>query len=396
MLRIATVRFLCLTSIVMFFTIGLFGFAGNLVKPAAAGAESAVEDRRVAQRGDLVAAKYTLTLENGSLVRTTFAEVAADPSQPKAEAYEAPKGFVPEEVVAGDNSSVPGLAEAVLGLPPGGRRDVVVPAEKGYGPSDPAKIAHIRRVKRVPKTFRLPAAEYVKQFGTFPAVGKEVALGPYLMARVAAVTETEAELTPLASEGRVEEPFGSVETRMKGEQVVIRLIPRIGATFAGPGAEGRITGADNDAFTVDFNHPLAGKALKLHVEVASLTKASQLENVRIAWYEDHDRGLDEAKRIRKPAVLVLYAGWCGWCKKFLGETVLDPRIRMLNDKFVWVKVNSDQEKKYHELYRQAGFPTIVLLNPDGTVVRKLDGYRDASNFQGELSVFLRELQDKGA
>jgi len=49
-----------------------------------------------------------------------------------------------------------------------------------------------------------------------------------------------------------------------------------------------------------------------------------------------------------------------------------------------VKVNSDKEKKYYEQYGQKGYPLIVLLKADGTVIKKIDGYRDARALKGEL------------
>lgn len=65
----------------------------------------------------------------------------------------------------------------------------------------PAKIVRFPIERRMPKTVRIPAAEYVKRFGTFPAVGKEVDLAPYARSRVTAVTEREAELAYLGKDG---------------------------------------------------------------------------------------------------------------------------------------------------------------------------------------------------
>ncbi len=355
-------RSVLLASVAVVFSC-LAGSAG--VCPAEAGAP---EDPGKAQAGDLVAVNCSVTLADGAPVRTVEGE----------------------EVVAGGTATVPGLGEAVLGMAPGEKRDFTVPPEKGYGLSDPAKIVRFPIERRMPKTVRIPAAEYVKRFGTFPAVGKEVDLLPYARSRVTAVTEREAELAYLGKDGdRFEDDLGATETRVDGEQVILRLVPRLGAPFPGQGVEGRITGADNDAFTVDFNPPLAGRALAYHIEALSLVKASRVRDTKIAWGEDHDRGLAEAKRARKPVVLVLYAEWCAWCRKLFGESLPDPRIRMLSDRFVWVKVNSDLDRRIYGKYGQNGFPLIVLLSPDGDVVGRIDGFRDGAALYGELSSLLK-------
>lgn len=346
------------------------GSAG--VGPAETGAP---EDPGKAQTGDLVAVNYSLTLADGATVRTVEGE----------------------EVIAGESASMPGVAAGVVGMAPGEKRDFTVPPEKGYGLSDPAKIVRFPIERRMPKTVRIPAAEYVKRFGTFPAVGKEVDLVPYARSRVTAVTEREAELAYLGKDGdRFEDNLGATETRVVGEQVLLRLVPRLGAPFPREGVEGRITGADNDAFTVDFNPPLAGRALAYRIEALSLVKASRVRGATIVWKEDHDRGLAEAKRARKPVVLVLHAEWCAWCKKLFGESLTDPRIRMLSDRFVWVKVNSDLDRKIYGKYGQNGFPLIVLLSPDGDIVGRIDGFRDGPTLYGELSSLLKGKKEGAA
>jgi len=349
----------------------LFACAGAQAIPSAAAAEpsrDAAEDPGKAQAGDLVTVNYSVTLADGAPVRAVEGE----------------------EAIAGESATMPGVAAGVVGMAPGEKRDFTVPPEKGYGLSDPAKIVRFPIERRMPKTVRIPAAEYVKRFGTFPAVGREVDLLPYARSRVTAVTEREAELAYLGKDGdRFEDGLGATETRVDGEQVILRLIPRLGAPFPREGVEGRITGADNDAFTVDFNPPLAGRTLVYHIEALSLVKASRVRDAKIAWGEDHDRGLADAKRARKPVVLVLYAEWCAWCKKLFGESLPDPRVRILSDRFVWVKVNSDLDKKIYGKYGQNGFPLIVLLSPDGDVVGRIDGFRDGAALYGELSSLLK-------
>ena len=94
--------------------------------------------------------------------------------------------------------------------------------------------------------------------------------------------------------------------------------------------------------------------------------------------EDHDQGYERAAALDKPQVLVLYAKWCGWSKKLLGEALEDPRIKMIKDDYVWTKIDSDSEKSYKEYYGQKGFPLVLILNPEGEIVQRLDGYKDAA------------------
>ncbi|RNC69003.1 MAG: DUF255 domain-containing protein [Desulfuromonadales bacterium] len=342
-----------------------------------------------AKAGDLVTVRYTMATADGALVATTEAPVAADTGRQHSAAFTERSHYRPEEVVAGGEGHLPGLAQAVIGMGPGEKKHLSLIAEKAFGARDPQRIVTMATVKSLPKTVSIPAADYVKNFGALPVVGKELPVVPYFPARVTGVTEQQATLQLLARDGeRFTESFGAVETRVEGETVKIRLVPTVGAPFEFRGARGTITAAGEENFTVDFNHPLADKSVVLDVEVVSMTKGETLSAVSVPWLESHDQGIDKAKQEQKPAVLVLYADWCQWCKKIFGETAVDPRIKAVADRFVWIRVNSDKEKVFKEQYGQDGYPMIVLLDRQGKVARKLDGFRDAASLREELNALL--------
>jgi len=343
------------------------------------------EDPAKVQAGDIARVEYTASLEDGALARTTLAHVAEDPSRLKAPRYEAPGVFGPEEVPAGGKGAIPGLGEAVLGMAVGERRTVTLPPEKAYGPRDPKLMARLPRAKRMPRTLDLSAPDYVARFQAFPLPGREVQLTPYFSARVVEVTERSARLEAIVENGkRFEDSFGTTVVTANDEEITLTLTPRIGAPFEMAGRTGTIAMDDGTTFFVDFNNPLAGRSIVVDVELVSLVKASTLRAEKIPWVEDQDLALAESANRDKPTVLVLYASWCGWSKKLLTETMEDPRIKAMKDRFVWAKIDSDLDKEAGKRYGQEGFPMIVLLDPKGEVVAKIDGYRDAGALAEEL------------
>jgi len=342
-----------------------------------------------AKAGDLVTVRYTMTTADGALVATTEESVAADTGRPRSAAFSARSRYCPEEIVAGGEGNLPGLAQAVIGMAPGEKKHLSLVAERAFGVRDPQRVVTMATVKSLPMTVSIPAADYVKNFGVLPVVGKELPVVPYFSARVTGVTEQQATLQLLARDGeRFTEGFGTVETKVEGDSVKIHLVPTVGAPFEFRGSRGIITAAGADDFTVDFNHPLADKSVVIELEVVSLTRGETLSAVSVPWLENHGQGIEMAKREEKPAVLVLYADWCHWCKKLFSETAGDPRIKAVADRFVWIRVNSDKEKAYKEQYGQDGYPMIVLLDRQGKVTRKLDGFRDAAALREELNTLL--------
>jgi FKBP-type peptidyl-prolyl cis-trans isomerase 2 len=342
------------------------------------------EDPRRVQMGDLVQVRYTAQLEDGSIVRTTNPEVLKSAKAKKASGIEDAAVKGPEEVLAGKPGNFPGLPLAVLELMPGKKQKVKIPSDKAFGAPDPKKYKQFPCEKRVPMLVQMAAREYAARYDSFPITGKIIQFNPYLKAKVGPVAETHVELEILANDGeRIAGPIGETTVKVGNGEVRLVLEPTMGAPFEMEDAKGRVVSTDGTTFTVDFNHPLAGKDIVYDLEVVSLTKASAFK-APLPWVEDHDQGLKSAESEKKDMLLVLYAGWCSWSKKLLAESLEDPRIKQMKDRFVWVKVDSDKEQAFKEAYQQNGFPMVVVLNSKGDVVKKIDGYRDAAALKKEL------------
>ena len=356
--------------------------------PAVSSASNNQGATLVAEAGDLAKVDYDAALEDGALIYTTKKAVGEDISVRKSRWFKAPPAYGPETVAAGKDAFLPGIGEALAGMAVGEKKRLTLPPEKAFGLNDPQKLLKFPLGRTLPRTVTLAADEYVKLAGTFPTVGAEAPLTPYFPARVTAVREKEADLVFVVDDGAsFTEPFGTMTVKADTKQITTRLTPVIGALFQTPQGEGVISAADADLFTVDINHPLAGKTIVIDMELTSVTKAANLPK-EPQWQEEHDAGLAEAKRDGKPAVLVLYADWCGFCKKLFSETMPDPRIRALGDRFTWIKVNSDKLTDLQKRYGQNGFPLIVLFKADGTIAQKLDGFQEASAFRAALQELL--------
>ena len=104
------------------------------------------------------------------------------------------------------------------------------------------------------------------------------------------------------------------------------------------------------------------------------------------WLTDYAKALGLAKTQNRP-VLIDFTGsdWCGWCMK------LDKEVFSMQDfksyaaeKLVLLKIDfprrktlpaeeSAQNRKLADQFSIQGFPSIIVLNPDGTKAGKL-GY----------------------
>jgi FKBP-type peptidyl-prolyl cis-trans isomerase 2 len=335
--------------------------------------------------GDLVKVDFTMKMAGGEVIYTTRKALADDPAAIKAQWFQAPKAYGPEQVLAGKDSGRRELSESLIGMKAGGKKSIMLPPEKGFGPHDPRKVGQYSRTRTIPRLVRVKAADYVAKFGAFPVKSQLVNHVPYFKSKIKEVADTYVVLEALVSdEERIEADYGVTTLRLRSDKVILSLDPKIGAPFEFKGRKGVISKKDDKSFSVDFNHPAAGKQIELSFHVLSVEKADQFKIESLDWIEDHDEGYAAAAQQGKPMVMVLYADWCSWCEKFLGQTVKDPRVQKLWDRFVWTKVNSDQKKEYKEKYGQDGFPMIIMTNAQGEVVNSVNGYRDARGFIPEL------------
>ena len=93
---------------------------------------------------------------------------------------------------------------------------------------------------------------------------------------------------------------------------------------------------------------------------------------------------------RRPLLVMFSTDTCRFCDKMLADTYSHPVVRrMLVENTESVKINA---KHYPELVQQLGirgYPTSVLVSPEGKVLDVITGYTDAKAFTTRVAPLLR-------
>lgn len=103
-----------------------------------------------------------------------------------------------------------------------------------------------------------------------------------------------------------------------------------------------------------------------------------------------DEGLARAAASDRLVLADLSAVWCSSCRAFDRRVLADPGVqRVLEEKFVFVRVEyeSDEGKAFRERYSVRGFPRILVLDAQGTLVRVLPAVDDPATFVTALHAF---------
>ncbi|MFH2067509.1 MAG: thioredoxin family protein [Pseudomonadota bacterium] len=348
------------------------------------------ENPDLIQLGDLVVVDVTAGTKDGLLINTTLENVANQKDRKWLIGQGKSEGFHPVEVIAGEEQGFPGVNDTVIGMKKGEQKVVTIPSEKAYGEKDPQKIQKYPSVRRIPRMARAEPLGFVQQYGIFPVKGNQISFNPYLNAKITDVVETAValELSMKPEEEMEKVRYGKTIVTLDNDEFLIKLKPEIGALFELEKQKGIITEAGEDTFTVDFNHPMAGKPMVLEVKVLDFTKASIANTYEISWLDDYQKGMDASLEQNKPVVLLLYAGWCQWSRKMMEDVLQDPRILRLHDDFIWVKIDSDKHREYKEGFDQTSYPKLLILNSRGEVLKSLDGYNNVHI----VSELLHEIQ----
>ena len=89
----------------------------------------------------------------------------------------------------------------------------------------------------------------------------------------------------------------------------------------------------------------------------------------IRWRPWSPEAFEEARREDKPILLAISAVWCHWCHVMDETTYSDEQvIRLINERFVPVRVDNDQRPDVNARYNMGGWPTTAFLTPDGEVL----------------------------
>jgi thiol:disulfide interchange protein len=125
----------------------------------------------------------------------------------------------------------------------------------------------------------------------------------------------------------------------------------------------------------------------LIVVLAAFTAGSKLlkPKDKIPWRTDFAAAESEARQSGKLRLADFTATWCGPCQRMESETWPDSSLEAKVREFVPVKVDIDRNEAVARQYNVEAIPTIVVLDTEGNVLKRTEGYAAADELLAWLA-----------
>jgi thiol-disulfide isomerase/thioredoxin len=83
---------------------------------------------------------------------------------------------------------------------------------------------------------------------------------------------------------------------------------------------------------------------------------------------------------------VFTASWCHYCQKLKANTLPNPQVQAELASLNWQQIDPDvgSGRQLAQRYGVRGYPTTVVVNPSGGVVKVIDGYREPGDYLSQL------------
>jgi thioredoxin-related protein len=103
-----------------------------------------------------------------------------------------------------------------------------------------------------------------------------------------------------------------------------------------------------------------------------------------AWPADLARAQSAAAASGRPILIQFNSDYCTYCARMRREVLLDPKVSELLALFELVQVDHDQADELADRYGIFGVPAFVVVDYQGRLVSKVEGYQATEPFNDFL------------
>lgn len=93
----------------------------------------------------------------------------------------------------------------------------------------------------------------------------------------------------------------------------------------------------------------------------------------IEFVEGYSSAVARAELERKPLLVLFRASWCRWCGEMTAKVFSEQQVVQRSRRFICVAVDADRDPDICRTHGVRGYPTILVLSPDGREIARRTG-----------------------
>ena len=102
--------------------------------------------------------------------------------------------------------------------------------------------------------------------------------------------------------------------------------------------------------------------------------------IDLQWNSDLDASIKQAQKENKSILIDFYADWCHNFKDLDTKTLNNVDVKQKLHNYILVKINGDKSPEIMSKYNITGYPTLMLLDKDGNIIKTQIGFIDSPEF----------------
>lgn len=126
-------------------------------------------------------------------------------------------------------------------------------------------------------------------------------------------------------------------------------------------------------------------AVTFGVMIGAAAPAHRVERTAVDWQPNLTTALAVASRTQRTVIADFYTDWCVECHQMDRVTFADSAFAARTRRYVWVKVNAEKDTLAARRYGVQGYPTIVVMRPDGREYDRVLGLTPPARFEAEVA-----------
>lgn len=112
---------------------------------------------------------------------------------------------------------------------------------------------------------------------------------------------------------------------------------------------------------------------------------------QINFATDYQSALKLAQDKGQKLIIDFNTDWCTWCKRLDTVTFVDSAVIAMSQNLVFAKINAEKDTVTAQLYKVRGYPTVVLVNADGSEIDRIGGYLPPKEFMETIDNYLKGI-----